>query len=187
MFSNNSGNFLINESGIPASVSTTHARIYVDLSGGHNTGLAIANPADTNASITITAFQSDGVNSIGTSQGPLQLPPKGHNAHFANEFIAGLPAGFTGVLDVTSSTPFAALTMRSRCNERNDFLTATFPIADMTQPAAAPIIFPQIVDAGGYMTQFILIGAGGESSVTLSFHSADGKPLAIGTSGTKKF
>ena len=180
VFGYNPGNFLVTESGIPSIVSTTHARVYVDLSGGHNTGLAIANPTSTNASITITAFQSDGVTGIGTSQGPLQIPANGHSAHFANEFISGLPAEFTGVLDIISSTPFAALTMRSLNNERNDFLLATFPIADMTRSAPAPIVFPQIADGGGYVTQFILIGAGGASSVILNFYGKDGRPLPVG-------
>jgi hypothetical protein len=180
VFSYNPGSFLVTESGIPATVSTTHAHIYVDLSGGHNTGLAIANPTNTNASITITAFQSDGVTGIGTSLGPLQLASKGHSAKFADQFITGLPAGFTGVLDITSATPFAALTMRSLNNERNDFLLATFPVADMTLGAPAPIVFAQIADGGGYVTQFILIGAGGASSVTLNFYGEDGKPLPVG-------
>jgi len=180
VFSYNPGNFLVTESGIPTALSTTHARIYVDLSGGHDTGLAIANPANTNAGITIAAFQSDGVTGIGTSQGPLQLPANGHGAHFANEFVTGLPAGFTGVLDISSSTPFAALTMRSLYNERNDFLVATFPIADMTRGAPFPIVFPQIADGGGLVTQFILIGTGGASSVTLNFYGDADTPLAVG-------
>jgi hypothetical protein len=180
VFSYNPENFLVTESGIPTTVSTMHARIYVDLSGGHDTGLAIANPTSTNASITITAFQSDGVTRIGTSQGPLQLASKGHSARFADQFIAGLPTGFRGVLDIISATPFAALTMRSLTNERNDFLMATFPIADMMLAAPSPIVFPQIADGGGYVTQFILIGAGGASSVTLNFYGQDGKPLPVG-------
>jgi len=180
VFGYNPGNFLVTESGIPATVSTKHARIYVDLSGGHDTGLAIANPTNANASITITAFQSDGVTGIGTSQGPLQLPANGHSAFFADQFIAGLPAGFTGVLDIISPAPFAALTMRSLYNERNDWLLATFPIADMTLSAPSPIVFPQIADGGGYVTQFILIGAGGASSVTLNYYGEDGKPLPVG-------
>jgi hypothetical protein len=155
-------------------------RVYVDLSGGHDTGLAIANPTNANASITITAFQSDGVTGIGTSQGPLPLPANGYSAGFADQFIAGLPAGFTGVLDIVSSTPFAALTVRSLTNERGDFLLATFPTADMTLDAPSPIVFPQIADGGGYVTQFILIGTGGASSVTLNFYGEDGKPLAVG-------
>ena len=110
----------------------------------------------------------------------LQLSANGHKAKFANEFVSGLPAGFTGVLDITSPTPFAALTMRSLNNERNDFLLTTFPIADQNRSAPSPIVFPQIADGGGYVTQFILIGAGGASSVTLNFYGEDGKPLPVG-------
>ena len=43
IFSYNPENILVSESGIPAAVATTHARVYVDLSRNHNTGLAIAN------------------------------------------------------------------------------------------------------------------------------------------------
>jgi hypothetical protein len=180
VFGYNPGAFLVTESGIPATVSTTHARIYVDMSGGHDTGLAIANPTNANASVTITAFQSDGVTGIGTSPYLLQLSANGYSAHFADEFIAGLPAGFTGVLDISSSTQFAALTVRSLTNERGDFLLATFPVADMMVGAPSPIVFPQIADGGGYVTQFILIGTGGVSGVTLNYYGEDGKYLAVG-------
>jgi hypothetical protein len=91
-----------------------------------------------------------------------------------------LPAGFNGVLDISSPTPFAALTMRSLDNERQEFLAALFPVADMTRDAPAPIVFPQIADGGGYLTQFILIGAGGASSTTLNFYDDEGNPLAVG-------
>jgi hypothetical protein len=180
VFGYNPGSCLVTESGIPAAVPTTHARIYVDLSAGHDTGLAIANPTSTNASITITAFQSDGVTRIGASQGPLQLSANGHSAFFADQIIAGLPAGFTGVLDIASSFPFAALTVRSLTNERPEFLLATFPVADVTVGAPSPIVFPQIADGGGYVTQFILIGAGRAASMTLNFYGENGKPLAVG-------
>jgi PKD repeat protein len=180
VFGYNPGNFLVTESGIPATVSTTHARIYVDMSGGHGTGLAIANSTNTNATITITAYQNDGVTGVGTSRDPLQILANGHSARFADQFVDGLPAGFTGVLDISASTPFAALTMRSLYNGRRDFLLATFPIADMTQSAPSPVVFPQIADGDGYVTQFILIGAGGASSVTLNFYGDYGKPLPVG-------
>jgi hypothetical protein len=180
VFGYNPEAILVTESGVPATVSTKHARIYVDLSGGHNTGLAIANPSSESAGITITAYQSDGVTAIGTSQGPLQLSANGHSAHFAGELIGDLPDEFTGVLDIVSMTSFAALTMRSLTNERGDFLLSTFPIADMAKAAPSPLIFPHIADGGGYASQFILIGAGGESSATLNYYAEDGTPLAVG-------
>jgi hypothetical protein len=180
VFSFNPEEVLVTESGVPATTPTTHARIYVDLSGGHNTGLAIANPAGTEASITITAFRKDGITGVGTSQRPLRLSANGYGANFADELIAGLPAEFAGVLDIASPSPFAAVTIRSLINERDDFLMATFPIADMTEPAPSPIVFPHIADGDGYATQFIVIGSAGGSSATLNFRGENGTPLAVG-------
>ncbi len=180
VFSYNSGGILVSESGIPAAASTTHARVYVDLWGGHDTGLAIANPTSTSASVTIKAYRTDGVTAAGTSQDSLQLPGNGHGAKFATELIAGLPAGFTGVLDITSATPFAALTLRSLNNERNDFLMTTFPIADVDRTAPSPVVFPQIADGDGFVTEFILLNTGAASEATLTFFDNEGRQLAVG-------
>jgi len=180
VFSNNPEGVLITESGVPATAYTTHARIYVDLSGGHNTGLAIANVTGTTATITLQAFLSDGATAIGSSHSPLELVGGGHIARFADQFISGLPPGFTGVLDISSTTPFAALTLRSLYNERHDFLMTMFPIADATRAAPSPIVFPQIADGGGYVTQFILLSPAGATSTTLSFYNQVGVPLPVG-------
>jgi photosystem II stability/assembly factor-like uncharacterized protein len=180
VFSFNPADILTTESGIPSVLATTHARVFVDLTENHNTGLAIANldAADTN--IAIQAFQTDGVTPAGQNQGPLPLVGYGHDAKFANQFISGLPDNFTGVLDISSPTPFAALTIRSLNNERKDFLLTTFPVADSTRSAPSPIVFPHIADGGGYMTQFIMLSVGGPANTTLSLYGEDGKPLAVG-------
>jgi hypothetical protein len=70
--------------------------------------------------------------------------------------------------------------MRSLTNERDDFLLATFPIADMTAAAPSPIIFPHIADGDGYVSKFILIGAVGTARTTLNYFGQDGTPLAVG-------
>ncbi len=180
IFSYNPADVLVTESGVPAAAPTSHARIYVDLSGNLDTGLAIVNPQSTPASVTIKAFQSDGLNGAGTSPGPLQLSADGHSAQFADQFVTGLPAGFKGVLDISSATPFVALALRSRVNERGDFLLTTFPIADQNQITNSSIIFPQIADGGGYITQFILLSAGGESSTILKLLNNSGTPWTVG-------
>ena len=179
VFAYNPGSVLVSESGVPATVPTTRARVYVDLSENHNTGLALANVADTGTGIAIHAYLSDGYTAIGSSEG-LTLPAKGYAAAFADQFITGLPAGFTGVLDISSETPFAALTLRSLMNERHEFLMTTFPVADANSPAPAPIVFPQIADGGGYVTQFILISPAGEANATLDLYRENGFPWAIG-------
>jgi hypothetical protein len=98
------------------------------------------------------------------------------------QLISGLLSGFTGVLDLTSSSPFVPLTVRSLTNGRGDFLLTTFPAADLTQPAPTPIVFPQIADGGGYTTQFIFISADGlmPLSVTVNFIDDNGAALILG-------
>jgi hypothetical protein len=65
-------------------------------------------------------------------------------------------------------------------NERGDFLLTTFPIADQNKLTPAPIIFPQIADGGGFVTQFILLGIDAPSSTVLRFYADDGTPLLVG-------
>jgi hypothetical protein len=179
IFSFNPADVMITESGIASAPATTQARIYVDLTEGHNTGLAIANLGAA-SNVTIQAFQADGITPAGKSPGSLQLAAHGHDAKFANQLISGLPENFTGVLDIRSPTAFAAVTVRSLFNERDDFLLTAFPVADLTQPPHSPIVFPHIADGGGYMTQIVLLGANGPANTTISFHGENGNPLAIG-------
>lgn len=186
VFGYNPAKVLVSESGVPSAVPTTHAHIYMDLSNRHNTGLAIANVGNVTAEIRINAYEKDGATAAGASEGTLSLPADGYTAGFADQFIAGLPEGFTGLLDIRSATPFAALTLRSLTNERNEFLMTTFPIADQIVPAPLPIIFPQIADGGGYTTRFFFFSQGETSSATLSFWDEAGSLLAIG-SGNKVF
>jgi sugar lactone lactonase YvrE len=180
IFGYNPGNVLVTESGVPMTSATTHARVYVDRSGNHNTGLAVANISEASAAITIRAYQTDGITAAGTSVGPLTLAAYGHDSKFADQYIAGLPDEFTGILDVSSTAPFAALTVRALYNENDDFLMTTFPVADGNQTAPSPIVFPQIADGGGYETQFILISTGDASSATIHYYGNDGAPLAVG-------
>jgi hypothetical protein len=146
----------------------------VDLSGNHNTGLAIGNIMNTASSIAINAFQMDGVTSVGTSPCPLPLAANGHYAKLVDQFIAGLPAGFKGIIDIGPVTPLPALTIRSLTNERHDFLMTTFPIANANQAPPLPIAFPQIADGGGYVTQFILLSSAGQSSAILGLYDDTG-------------
>jgi hypothetical protein len=174
------GGTVVTESGVAATVPTTHARVFVDKSGGHDTGLAIANPAASGSNILLKSFQLDGATAAGSGTASLPLTVNGHKAAFVGQMISGLPEGFTGILDISSAAPFVVLTLRSLTNERGDFLLTTFPTADLNRPAPTPIIFPQIADGGGYTTQFILLSASGAANTTLNFLGDTGKPLAVG-------
>jgi photosystem II stability/assembly factor-like uncharacterized protein len=179
VFSFNPHMVLVSESGIPTAAATTHARVYVDLSENHNTGLAIANVSSTSSTVVVNAFQKDGVTIAGNSKQQDPLPANGYTASFADGFVTGLPTGFTGVLDISSSVPFAALTLRSLDNERGDFLMTTFPVADANQLAPSPIVFPQIADGGGYRTQILLLSPGGNASTMFRLYDETGIPMDI--------
>jgi hypothetical protein len=178
VFSYNPEHILVSESGIPSAASTTHARIFMDLSRNHSTGLALANLVDAPAEIRMKAYSIDGIAPMG--EAPVALDPNGHAAAFVDEIIKPLPAEFTGVLEISSETPFAALTVRTLINERHEFLMTTFPVADQEAEAPSPIVFPQVADGGGYVTQLIFISPTSESTATLDFRDETGAPLPIG-------
>lgn len=177
IFGYNPRDMLVSESGIPSAAATKRARVYVDLSENYNTGIALANLAAADSEITIKAFETDGVTAAGSAQETVSLPGNGYQAAFADQFIAGLPGGFTGVLDISSTSPFAALTLRTLANERDEMLMTTFPVADMDQPAPAPVAFPHIANGGGYTTQFILLSSGGAADTILQLYDESGIPL----------
>ncbi len=174
---------LVTEAGIPSAARTTHARIYLDLSNGHNTGLALGNPNSSIMNVNLQAFNMDGVTPAGNAN-TLAVNASGETANFVNQWITGLPSAFKGILDISSSSPFVPLSLRTFNNERNEFLITTFPVADLTRLAPSPIIFPQIASGGGYQTEFILLSAGGPVSTTLNYFDNNGSPLSPGA--TKK-
>jgi photosystem II stability/assembly factor-like uncharacterized protein len=174
VFGYTAAGILVSESGVPTALPTTRARVYVDLSENHNTGLAIANIVGNAVDVTIKAFKTDGITSAGTGVGRLQLVWRGHDAKFADQLITGLPDGFMGVLDISSTRPFAALTLRLLYNERHDPLLTAFPIGDAQRTAPLPAIFPQIAAGDGYATEFILINVGKAASLGLHYFDETG-------------
>jgi photosystem II stability/assembly factor-like uncharacterized protein len=165
---------LLTESGIPSATPTKHARIYIDRSSGHSTGLAIAAPGTEPLNVVLRAYGIDGVTLAGSSS--LPLAANGQEAKFDHQLIPALPADFTGVLDISSTLPFVALTMRSLINARGDFLLTTFPVADADRLAPSPIFFPQVADGEGYRTEFILISAAGPAKASLTFFADRASP-----------
>ncbi len=170
---------LVSESGIPAAEPTTHARIYIDRSEGHETGLALATLSGWGLSVALNAYQVDGSTPAGSAAARIVLNQNGHSAAFVSQLISGLPPDFTGVLDISADFPFAALTLRSLTNSRGDFLLTTFPVADSNRVPPYPAVFPQIADGGGYLTQFILLSPAGTSKLTLQLWDESGIPLAV--------
>jgi hypothetical protein len=94
---------------------------YVE-SAGYWTGLAIANPGDVPAQITITAYGRDGTQ---LASATLTLQARQSRTQLVYQWLAGLPAGTTGQIVVTSSAPVQ--------------LVAYFGTDDNTSFAAIPL------------------------------------------------
>ena len=141
--------------------------------------LALANTSDAEASVTLSLVGFDGTEGL---SGTVTLPPKGHFARFLRD-VAGfeaLPVPYAGVLRVTTSQPGVTFAgFRARYNEQGQFLiTATGPLRDVGN--MNPVIFPHMVDGGGYATQFIVIPVSGSgASGTIRYLNPSGKPLNV--------
>ena len=161
----------------------TQFRTYIENSGtagSIQSGFAIANAGGATATVNLEAFRLDGT-STGLT-GSLTVPVGGKVAKFANEIFPALPASFKGILRITSNSPVSVVGLRARYNERVDFLITTVPVTqELTQGSSAEMIFPHIVDAGGYTTQFILLNAvsGQTSTGTVRFRTVGGVPLDL--------
>jgi hypothetical protein len=72
--------------------------------------------------------------------------------------------------------------LRARYNDRRnpDLLVTAFPPADEAAASGPEILFPLVVDSGGYATQFALMGVrSGSSSGTVRFVSSSGQALQL--------
>jgi YD repeat-containing protein len=173
------GGVVVSESGIPSATPTTRARIYIDKTAGRDTGVAIASPTAAGSTLTVRAYQLDGASAVGSATS-ITLPSAGHDAKLAGELVPSLAAGFSGVLDISSSTPFVALTLRLFTNARGETLLTTFPVADQTRAAPFPVVFPQVADGGGFETEFILLGPVSAARTVVRFYDGLGMPLPVG-------
>lgn len=185
--------FSYSPSGVTVSQTTVQAqpeaialRAYVETSssamqpGAIQSGFAIANSSATSATVN---FELSSLN--GTSLGlaaSAAVPASGHVSMFLHELFPGLPLPFRGILRMTASGPVSVVSLRTRYNERNDFLITTTPVSNEASPASTTeLLFPHIVDGAGYNTQFILFsGSAGQSTTgTLRFFAQTGQSLLL--------
>ena len=149
-------------------------------SGAIQTGLAISNLSNAEATVTLRAYRLDGT-SIG-SLASLVIPPNGNVAKFLNQ-IAGLAdIEGQGILRISSASPISVIGLRGRYNERHDFLITTLlPVDEAAARSTAELVFPHFADAGGYTTQFILLGNPGALPVSgiLRMFSPSGQPANL--------
>jgi hypothetical protein len=155
----------VDHTSVPAVVAGTAFRVVV---GGSETqtSIAIANPSSA-AAAELTLEQ-------GVATDRLSVPKSGQTALFLSE-IPGF--GSQGVLRITSSIPVGVIALRSRTNERGEYLITTTPPFYEAPDGARELFFPHFAEGAGYTMQFILVG--GPSSGTINFVGQTGAPAAL--------
>ena len=187
VFSYRPAGITLTEAGVPVTNGTAF-RLYVEStgtigqSGNIQTGIAVASSAG--AFVTFDVTDLNGA-SVGLSPVLLTLPPSGQTAQFLSQLFPSLPSPFKGIVRITTTASASVVGLRARYNERQpspDFLiTTTPPSNEGSQPASGELLFPHLVNGGGYTTQFILFSgtAGQTASGNLRFFKQDGSPFAL--------
>jgi hypothetical protein len=143
---------LITETGVPASTQVTAGRIYAEVQGQVNTGLALANESGTAANVSFYFTDADGQD---FGSGSLTIPAGHQIVGFLNQAPFNGPSNIQGTFTFNSSVPVGAIALRGITNERSEFLLTTLPIPALL-PVAGPAILPHFADGSGWTTQVIL-------------------------------
>ena len=182
VFSYKPGAITVSEAGVPG-IRGSAFRMYVEATssgtaaGTIQTGLAISNLGSTSTTVNFELTRLDGTATGLTS--PVTIPGNGQVVRFLHEFFPTLTLPFQGVLRISGGTAsgLSVVGIRGRYNERGDFLITTTPPSNESGPASsAELLFPHLVNGGGYTTQFILFSgtAGQTSGGNLRFVRQDG-------------
>ena len=157
------GGVLIAEAGVPATEPVQEGRIFAEVNGPVNTGLAIANPNDAPATIAFYFTDTDGVR---FGEDSFELGAHEQIADFLNETPFNGGNTVLGTFTFTSSLPIAVIALRGFTNRDGDFLMTTLPVAPLATPLTpfttdtantGTVYFPHFADGSGWATQVILV------------------------------
>jgi hypothetical protein len=179
------GGVMVSEAGVPG-INGSAFRMYAEESapsgiGAVQTTLAVVNLDTAVSTVNLALTTLDGTpiaTATLTVQGNAQV------ARYLHELFPTLTFPFKGVLRLAggNAAGLSMVGLRLRTNERSEILVTTTPPTNEGAPLSInEVLFPQIVNGGGFTTQFILFsGANGQaSSGNLKFFSFDGTPLSL--------
>ena len=145
---------LISEAGVPAAEPVVEGRIFAEVNGPVNTGLAIANPSDVPATVRFYFTDSHGVNS---GSGSFELGAHQQIAKFLDQLPFNGGSAVLGTFTFESSVPIAVIALRGLTNEAGEFLMTTLPVAPLSSTFSETVYIPHFAAGGGWVTQAILV------------------------------
>jgi len=162
-------------------IDGTAFRMFVDAADdGVQTALAIANRTGSPITVSFELLEMNGSSSGAAAV--LTLPGEGQDSAFLFELFPDLPSGFRGSVPISAPDTIAVLGLRTRYNERGDFLISTTePVSEASPVTGANLIIPHVVDSGGYTTQItITAGEATAHSGVLALFGQSGEALDLG-------
>ena len=153
-FRDNSEGVLISEAGVPASEPVQEGRIFAEVNGPVNTGLAIANPNEMLATISFYFTDTRGTR---FAEGSFELGAHEQTAKFLDQAPFNGGPSVLGTFTFTSSVPVAVVALRGFTNVAGEFLMTTLPVAPLSSAASDTVYFPHFADGNGWATQVILV------------------------------
>ena len=148
-------NVLVTEAGVPASPLILSGRIYAEVNGPVNTGLAISNPSNQAAFINFHFTNNAGAD---FGSGSMTIAANQQIARFLDQAPFNGGPSVRGTFTFTSNVPVGVIALRGFTNERGEFLITTLPVTDLSQPASSTTTFlPHFADGGGWTTQIVLV------------------------------
>jgi hypothetical protein len=153
--------------------------------GTIDSGIAIANNSSVSA---VVNFELTDLNAISTGlSASVTVPAQGHVSKVLHELFPTLTVGpsaapFRGVLRMISSNSITVADLRLRFNERGEVLVTTTPVSnEASASSTAELLFPQVVDGGGFTTQFVLYSgiSGQRSNGTMQFTGSAGQAMIL--------
>ena len=167
----------VNATTVPATRFVTFAE---QGEGQLGTAVAYANPSDTQADITFTVRDEDGLT---LASDGLMLSPNGHGA--ANMVDLFDLSSFSGSLEVTSTEPIVTLSLNAEANP----IFSSLPPGDLDAAAQGPqemttYYFPHLAVGDGWQTTITYINYSPEEvSCRTEFLSDHGSPLMVSFAG----
>jgi TonB family protein len=146
---------LVTEVGVPISPLLRTGRIYAEVSGPLDTGLAIANPNSQAATISFSFTDSDGVD---FRTGSTIIPPFGQISTFLDQAPFNGGPTIHGAFSFSSDMPVSVVAIRGFVNERSEFLMSSLPVIDTSLATTTGVVtLPHFAAGGGWATRVILI------------------------------
>jgi hypothetical protein len=164
---------LVSEASVSGQTAIAAGRMYAEVNGPLNTGIALSNPNDDGVRVDFYFTDTAGVDS---RWGALTLAPHSELARFLNETPFESSDSFQGTFSFSASMPIVAIALRGLTNERSEFLMTTLPVADLNAAVRRDVTtLAHYASGNGWTTQLLLVNPTDDAtSGTIRFFDDNG-------------